>query len=237
MHEKKESAMQAQDIMTRDVATVVPNMTVHDIAALLVEKRIGCVPVVSDNNDVVGIVTESDLLHREEIHTERKRKWWLELFLGAETQARDFVKTHGLRAEHVMSRVVTAVPPDANLADVAEILHTHSIRRVPVTKDGKLVGIISRADIVRALAQAKAPIPISTVDNGTLQKAIQDEIKKQPWIDATYTNLMVRDGVVELMGFVESPDQQSALRVLVEGVPGVKEVVGNIKLRQWQTGS
>jgi len=123
--QKEESAMHAHDIMTKDVVTVFPQTTVHDIARLLVDKRIGSVPVVSDANDVIGIVTESDLLHREEIHTERKRKWWLELFVGAETQAHDFVKTHGLRAEHVMSRVVTAVPPDADLADVAEILDTH----------------------------------------------------------------------------------------------------------------
>jgi len=106
-----------------------------------------------------------------------------------------------------------------------------------VTKNGKLVGIISRADIVRALAQTRVPNPISTVDNGTLQKAIQDEIKKQPWINATYTNLMVRNGEVELMGFVDTADQKSALRVLVESVPGVKKVVGDVKLRQWQTTS
>jgi CBS domain-containing protein len=226
--------MKAQDIMTTDVVTVVPSTTAHHIATLLVAMRIGGVPVVSEDNYVIGIVTESDLLHREEIHTEHKRKWWLELFADAETKAREFVKTHGLRAEQVMSRVVTAVSPDADLADVADILDAYKIHRVPVTENGKLVGIISRRDIVRALAQAKVPIPVSSKENGALQKAIQDEIKKQPWINATYVNIMVSNGVVELMGVVDTAEQQSALRVLVEGVPGVKEVVGNVRLRTWQ---
>jgi CBS domain-containing protein len=222
--------------MTRDVVTIAPSTTIQDIASLLVAKRISAVPVISDGNDVIGIVTESDLLHREEIHTEHKRKWWLETFVGADTQAREFVKTHGLRAEQVMSHVVTAVSPDTDLAEVADILDAHKIRRVPVTDKGKLVGIISRADIVRALAQAKVPIPVASMENGVLQKAIQDEIKKQPWINATYVSFMVNNGVVELMGFVDKAEQQSALHVLVEGVPGVKKVVGNVRLRTWEGG-
>jgi CBS domain-containing protein len=229
--------VKAQDIMTRDVVTIAPNATVRDIASLLVAKRISAVPVISEDNDVVGIVTESDLLHREEIHTEHKRKWWLELFVDAETQAREFVKTHGLRAEQVMSRVVTAVAPDTDLAEVANILDAHKIRRVPVTDKGKLVGIISRADIVRALAQAKVPIPVASMENGVLQKVIQDEIKKQPWIDEVYLNAIVNNGVVELMGFVDTAEQQTALRVLVEGVPGVKEVADQVRLRKWEVSA
>jgi predicted transcriptional regulator len=143
---------------------------------------------------------------------------------------------HGLRAEQVMSRVVTAVSPDTDLAVVADVLDAHKIRRVPVTDKGKLVGIISRADIIRALAQAKVPIPVASVGNGALQKAIQDEIKKQSWINATYVSFMVNNGVVELMGFVDTVEQQSALQVLVEGVPGVKKVVGNVRRRTWEGG-
>jgi CBS-domain-containing membrane protein len=223
--------------MTRDVVTIAPSTTIQDIASLLVAKRISAVPVISDGNDVIGIVTESDLLHREEIHTEHKRKWWLETFVGADTQAREFVKTHGLRAEQVMSRVVTAVSPDTDLAEVADILDAHKIRRVPVTDKGKLVGIISRADIVRALAQAKVPIPVASMENGALQKTIKDEIKKQPWIDDVYLNALVSNGVVELMGFVDTAEQHTALRVLVEGVPGVKEVVDHIRLRKWEVSA
>ena len=229
--------MRAKDIMKTDVVTVFPQTTVHDIATILVEKRIGSVPVVSESNDLIGIVTESDLLHREEIHTEHKRKWWLEMFVSAETQARDFIKEHGLRAEHLMSRVVTTVSPETELADVADILDAQNIRRVPVTENGKVIGILSRSDLVRAIARAKAPIAVSNTDNGALHKAIREEIKKQSWIDATYTNFMVNDGVVQLMGFVDTPEQQTALRVLIEGVPGVKEVSGNVQLRQWQTSS
>jgi len=136
-----------------------------------------------------------------------------------------------------MSRVVTTVAPDTNLAEVADILDAHKIRRVPVTDKGKLVGIISRADIVRALAQAKVPIPVASMENGVLQKVIQDEIKKQPWIDEVYLNAIVNNGVVELMGFVDTAEKQTALRVLVEGVPGVKEVADHVRLRKWEVSA
>src|SRR5512145_163793 len=140
--------MKADEVMTRDLVTVGPETTVGEIAAILVRHRISAVPVVS-GTDLLGIVSQTDLGHRSETGTEKRRKWWLDMFSDADSRARDFVKSHGLRAQDIMARFVVSVGKSASLAEVAEILDTHRIRQVPVMDDGRLVGMISRADLVR----------------------------------------------------------------------------------------
>jgi CBS domain-containing protein len=222
--------MNAQEAMTKDVVTVGPQATVVEIARLLVQHRISAVPVVADDNRVVGIVSQSDLGHRNETGTEKKRKWWLEVFADADSKAREYVKSHGIRAQDIMSRIVISVSKDASLAEVADVLDTHRIRQVPVIDDGKLVGMVSRADLVRKLAEVKIAAPAARPNNGALQKAIWEEIKAQPWLRSTYVNLAVKDGMVELYGAVDSDEQRRALRVLVEGVSGVKRVEDKVAL-------
>jgi CBS-domain-containing membrane protein len=216
--------MKAQDIMTRDVATVRPETTVRDIAALMTEKHISGVPVVGDDGAIVGIVSESDLMHRAEVGTERRQKWWFRAFGDSDAAAREYAKAHGLAARDVMSRYVTSVRDDAELRDVADILDKQRIKRVPVLNDGRLVGIISRGDIVRALSQAQASKPAATVDNAVLHKALRDRFKSQSWLNDAYINVAVNDGVVELWGLVVSADQHRALRALVEETEGVRRV-------------
>ncbi len=216
--------MNAQEAMTKDVVTVGPEATVGEIAALLVRHRISAIPVVAENNQVVGIVSQTDLGHRSETGTEKRRKWWLDLFADADSMARDFVKSHGMRARDVMTRFIVSVGTTTPLAEVSEILDTHRIRQVPVLDGGKLVGMISRADLVRKLAEATAAGQGAGVSSGQVQKAIWDQIKAQPWLASAYINVAVQDGVVELYGAVESEDQRRALRVLVEGIPGVRRV-------------
>jgi CBS domain-containing protein len=220
--------MNAQDAMTKDVVTVGPQTTVGEIAAVLVRHRISAVPVVSEGSRVVGIVSQTDLGHRSETGTERQRKWWLDMFADSDTKAREYIKSHGLKAEDVMSRIVVSVSKQATLAEVADVLDSHRIRQVPVTDGGKLVGMISRADLVRKLAEIKIAAPAARPDNGALQKAIWQEIKAQPWLRSAYVNLAVKDGVVELYGAVDSSEQRRALRVLVEGVSGVRKVEDNV---------
>jgi len=222
--------MNAQDAMTKDVVTVGPETTVAEIATVLVRHRISAVPVVSKDNRVVGIVSQTDLGHRSETGTEKRRKWWLEMFADADSKARDFVKSHGLRAQDIMARFVVSVGKSASLAEVAEILDTHRIRQVPVMEDGKLVGMISRADLVRKLAEVTISGPAARSQAGQLQKAISDQIKTQAWLKAALVNVIVNDGVVELYGLVDSNDQRRALKVLVEGVPGVEKVDDKVGL-------
>jgi CBS domain-containing protein len=129
-----------------------------------------------------------------------------------------------------MTSLVVTVPASAGLAEVADVLDAHRIGQVPVMSDGRLVGIISRADLVRKLAEAKVAVPEVRADNGMLQKAIWDQIKAEPWLKSVFVNFMVKDGVVELWGAVDSEEQRRALRVLVESVPGVRKVVDQVGL-------
>lgn len=221
--------MKTDEVMARDVVTVGPDMTVGEIAAILVRHRISAVPVVSGTK-LLGIVSQTDLARRSETGTEKRRNWWLELFADPDAKAREYVKSHGLRARDVMTRFVVSVPDSASLAEVADVLDAHRIRQVPVMSDGRLVGMISRADLVRKLAEAKVAAPAARPDNGALQKAISDRIEAEPWLKSVFVNLTVKDGVVELWGAVDSDEQHRALKVLVEGVPGVRKVVDQVGL-------
>lgn len=222
--------MKAHEIMTTDVTTVGLTTTVKEIATLLVNKRISAVPVVDDEQHVIGIVSESDLFHRAETDTERKRSWWLKVFTDTDVLARDYVKSHGLKAEDIMSRVVTSVHEKADLAEVADILDTHRIRRVPVVKEGKLIGLISRADIVRALIQAEETSAGAKPDDSALQTAILKEIRSQSWLSARSVSVTVKNGVAELWGLVDSEEERKALHVLVEAVDGVQGVDDHVRL-------
>jgi CBS domain-containing protein len=222
--------MKALDIMTREVVTVRLETSVREIAALMMEKNISGVPVVGDNGAIVGIVSEGDLLHRAEVGTERKHKWWFHIFADSDAAAREYAKAHGLSARDVMSRYVISVRDDADLRDVADVLDSHHIKRVPVLHDGRLVGIISRRDLVRALTQVQALSPPAKVDNAALHNALRDRFKSQSWLNDAYMNVTVNDGVVELWGLVVSADQHRALRALVEETPGVRRVEDRLRV-------
>jgi CBS-domain-containing membrane protein len=222
--------MKAQEIMTRDVITVRPETSVRDIAALMVEKHISGVPVLTDKGKIIGVVSQSDLLHRAEVGTERKRKWWFHILADPNVLAQDYAKAHGLKAHDVMSRYVVSVRNDAELRDVADILDNHRIKRVPVMQGDRLVGIITRGDLVRALSQVQISKAVKKLDNAALHSTLRDRIQTQSWIDQSYISLTVNDGVVELWGFVETADQHSALRALVEETDGVSRVDDNIKV-------
>ncbi len=215
--------MKAHAIMSRNVITATPAQPVREIAALMTEKRISGIPVVSADGKVVGIVSESDLLRRSEIGTEPTRKWWLNFFSDPDALARQYTKTHGLRAEDVMTRPVISVSEDADLSEIASTLERQKIKRLPVLRDGKLVGIISRADLVRALSQA-AEAERPPVDDEVLEKLLLEKMRAQDWLDGTFINLAVRNGVVELNGAIASAEQRRALRVLIEEMDGIHRI-------------
>ena len=162
--------MRAMDVMTTNVITVSPETTVQEVAKILSERGISGVPVVDAGNRLVGIVSEGDLLHRVETGTERRpdrrtgrrRSWWLDTVGSDEELARDYVKSHGRTAKDVMTSEVTSVSEATELVDIANLLETKRIKRVPVVKDGKLVGIVSRANLVRALAAAGSRLSADT---------------------------------------------------------------------------
>lgn len=229
--------MRADEIITRDVITVGPEAKVSEIADLFVRHKISAVPVVTDDTVVVGLVTASDLIHRKETRTERRRKWWLDMFVDSDTRAREFVKEHELKARDVMSPAVISVNEAVELAEVADVLESHRIRRVPVLKEGKLVGLISRADLVRALAKAPVLTSPSSADNATLQKAVYDAVNMERWLNTIYMSFTVHNGVVEVRGYANSDAQKKALRVLIEEVPGVIAVKDGLTIRRWPTAA
>lgn len=226
--------MKASDIMTRPVVTVAPDTPVQRIAALLLERRISAVPVTHEGS-VVGIVSEGDLMQRPENATERGHSWWLETFTDSETLARDYAKTHGRRAIDVMTRPVISIGEETEIGEIARLLDARRIKRVPVVREGKLVGIVSRADLLRALvASWPAPMRAAEASDRDLHDEILRRARAEPWSDVLMLTVAVHSGEVDLSGVVPSEDQRHALRVLVESVPGVKSVHDRVTvLRHW----
>lgn len=216
--------MKVHEIMTPEVVAVGPDTSVKEIATTMSERRISGVPVVTADGSVIGIVSQSDLLHRAELGTERRRKWWLQFFADDRQLAREFTQAHGRHARDVMSRHVVTIAADATLADAADMLDSHRIKRMPVVRDGKLVGMLTRGDLVRALAEAEDRTPAGTIDDADIHAALYQRLRREPWLRATLIAANVDDGVVQLRGFVESSEQRRALKALAEEVDGVKRV-------------
>lgn len=217
--------MKASDIMVTQVVTVAPDAPVREVAKLMVERRISGLPVVDGGGKVVGVVSEGDLIRRPELGTDEQPSAWLRIFLSADDRARDFVKTHGLRARDVMSGPAIAVSPEATLAEVVRLLERHHIKRLPVVDHGKLVGLLTRTDMLRALL-ARQALPESGVphSDGEIRTRVMAELEGANWGGSVIVNVQVVDGVAHLWGMVDSEDQRRALRLAVEAVPGVKSV-------------
>ena len=195
--------MRAMDVMTTPVITVDPETTVQDLAKLLSEKGISGVPVCEGGDRLVGIVSEGDLLHRAETGTERRlqkrRSWWLDSLAAEEEAARDYVKAHGQKVRDIMSCEVISVSETTDLAEVAMLLETRLIKRVPVVRDGKLIGIISRANLVRALATTStAPAIVADADDRSIRERLLQELRGQRWANVWAADIMVRDKVVHI---------------------------------------
>jgi len=220
--------MQAKDIMTVNVETVRPDTEVIEIAQRLIARNISAVPVVDDGGTVVGIVSEGDLIHHSEHGRERQPSWWIRLFANAGGDAPDYTRSHGLQAGEVMSREVICVAEDALLADIAETLEKHHIKRVPVLRDGKLVGIVSRANLLQGLVAAGTKTPVSAHDRD-IKTAIEAATLK-PGFNAQSFNVVVAEGVATIWGMVGSEADRSALIAAAEGVAGVDRVDNHIKV-------
>jgi len=218
--------MKARDIMTSPVITVGPDTPVHEIAALLFERRISALPVVEDGR-LVGIVSEADLLHRHEIGTDciaQSGSWWLRLF-SADRSIEDYIKSHARQARDIMTREVVSVAPDTAAAQVASVLETRGIKRVPVVDDGRLVGIVSRANLVQALARtAHDAVRVTPPSDQAIRARLLAELQQQSWWRRGASTVEVNDGRVTYRGIVESAHEREAARIAAENIPGVRAV-------------
>jgi CBS domain-containing protein len=216
--------MQARDVMVSPVITVDKIATVRDVATVLLENRISAVPVVDNAGKVVGIVTESDLMHRTEAGTDRPYSWWVHFLAGDAAMAADYVKSHAVKVEDVMTSDVVTADPEAPLHEIATLLEDRRITRVPIiNKDGSLVGIVSRANLIQVVASARPKLEM-TLPDSTIRQKLLDELKKQSWAHTHNLGVTVTSGVVDLWGYAESGDQRKAIRVLAEAIPGVTVV-------------
>lgn len=228
--------MRAMDVMTNSVITVDPETSVRDVAKLLCEEGISGVPVVDKSNRMVGIVTEGDLMHRTETetetHTEHRRARWLDSLASDRELARDYVKSHGRHVRDVMTRDVIAVECDTELADIANLFETKRIKRVPVLRDGNLVGIVSRANLVRAVAASgRTASPGGEANDRGIREQLLSELRGQEWARVWTADVVVRDRVVHLWcGDNQSPEEREALRVAAENIPGVRGVEQHVVL-------
>lgn len=219
--------MQTSDVMTRAVITVKPATELREVVDILLKHRISGVPVV-ENEGVQGFVGVGDLLHRHELGTEStadERNWWQRL-LQIDPRPLAYVQSHGVHARDVMDRNVVSVAEDAPLNRLATIFEARHIRRVPVIRDGRMVGLVTRADLVRALARMCAPAaaPSRPLEDAEIRARLLAELAKQPWWVGTWSSVVVNQGVVRFIGFVQGESQKEAARIAAENIPGVRGV-------------
>ena len=213
--------------MSAPVISVQASTPVGEIAALLRDRRIGGLPVITDGS-LQGMVTQRDLIRRHEIGTDavhEPRRWW-QGTPPRDALARAYVKSHGRTARHVMTRRVRVVEAAADLAQVARAFELHAIGRAPVVDAGQVVGIVARADLVKALADQPLPeAPPSEADNEAIRCLLVEELSRQEWWNSGWGNLYVVSGVVIFKGVVESDAYRAAACVAAENIPGVRGVV------------
>ena len=218
--------MHARDVMTTDVVTVAPETTVGEIAALLIERRISAVPVI-ENEAIVGIVSEGDLIRRRETDTDAVSSPWLSLLTGPGVAPDRFSKAHGTTAREVMTRSVVTVSPETPLDEVASLLETRRIKRVPVVENGRLIGILSRANLLHGLVAARLTADrteSSAQQDRRIRREVQEVLRKNPWLERDHVNLVVNENVVHVWGIVRSEEHRKALIMALRAIPGVKSV-------------
>jgi len=221
--------MRASDVMVRAVVTVSPDTTVEALARLMINLRIGGVPVLEKDGVLVGIVSEGDLLRRVEIETERHRPRWSEQFSSNSQRATEYIKSHARRVRDIMTREVFTVEAAATLGEIADLLEARKIKRVPVVHDGKVVGIVSRADLLKVLASGGIGTPDEEADR-TIRLQLLAELRDQNWTDTTEDRVVVAKGIVHLWGLVRSEEERRALRIAAENTLGVRGIEDHTEL-------
>jgi CBS domain-containing protein len=219
--------MKAADVMVANVISVTPDVLVQDVAYILLSNRISAVPVIDDDGRLLGIVSEGDLMRRAEAGTGRHRSWWLAMLTRTEVLAADYVREHARKITDVMTRNVVTATPDTPLQDIATLLEKNGIKRVPIVEGGKVVGIVSRANLLQALASARKQADVDA-DDSAIRESIVNRLKAESWTTPSLMNVIVRDGTAELWGIVSSQAEKRAVRVAAEATPGVRAVNDNL---------
>jgi CBS domain-containing protein len=216
--------MRAHQIMTRPVITVTPDTTMVEAANLMLQKHLSGLPVVDATGKLVGMISEGDFIRRSEIGTQRKRGRFLKFILGPGTAASDFVQEHGRRVSEIMtSEPLITVGEETSLEQIVELMERNSIKRIPVIRDDKVVGIVSRSNLLQAVASLARDVPDPTADDDHIRNRVIDTLAKQEWCPFGLS-VVVRDGIVHLSGVITEERARQAAVVAAENVTGVKKV-------------
>lgn len=215
--------MLARDLMSTGLLTFLPDMGLEPAARAMAERGVSGAPVVREDGLLVGVITEGDLIRRLADAAAPKSGWFASLFRASEEDAARFARVRGRTVKDVMTMDVASVTEDATAEQIAHVMESRGIRRVPVLRDGVLVGVVSRADLLRALIFGEDGTAVARSD-AEIRRALSAALREQPWFDRQLMFFDVADGVVRLHGFCGSEDIRRALRVLAEGLPGVKRV-------------
>jgi CBS domain-containing protein len=222
--------MRAKDIMVTEVITVGPQASVRNVAKLLLGNRISAVPVIDEHGELIGIISEGDLARRAEVDTHPHRSWWLEMFSrkSKEALAKEYMKSRGSKVRDVMTKNVITAKPTTSLRDIAMLLEKHRIKRVPIVTNGRMIGIVSRANLIQALASLPEDDEQSTISDARVRKNIMKQFKSEKWTKGSLLNVTVHNGTVKMWGVVDSEAEKEAARVAAELVKGVRAIENNL---------
>jgi CBS domain-containing protein len=213
--------MNASEVMTQNLLSAKPDAPVFEAIRLMLDHRVSGLPVVDEAGRLVGILTEGDLLRRSETGTERHRPRWLEILMGPGRMADEYVRTHGRKVGEIMTREVVSVTPESPLREIIELMERRGIKRMPVLHGDQLVGIVSRADLLRAFASTFEERPAAPTSDEEIRERILAELAKVAWAPRDGLAITVENGVVDLNGVILDEKEREALRVAAENVPGV----------------
>ncbi|MBI5261310.1 MAG: CBS domain-containing protein [Bradyrhizobium sp.] len=215
--------MRAHQIMTRSVISVTPETTIVEAANMMLERHVSGLPVVDEAGKLVGIVSEGDFIRRSEIGTQRKRGRWLKFILGPGKSASDFVHEHGRKVSEIMTAPPLTITEDTSLAEIANLMERNNVKRLPVVRGDEVVGIVSRANLLQAVASLAKQVPDPTADDDHIRNRIIEVLEKNDWCPFGL-NVIVRDGIVHLSGVITEERSRQAAVVAAENIDGVKKV-------------
>jgi len=224
--------MKAKDVMTHCLVSVAPDAPILQAIARMISHQVSGMPVIDPDGRLVGIVTEGDFLRRAETHTEAPRRRWLELLLGPGSRAEEYARAHGRTVQDVMSPKVITVREQTPLSEVVRLMEEHGVKRIPVVDGTRVVGIVSRADLMFALSDYLTKSKKESTSDASIFRKIVSEMRKQTWCPLHSLRVVVRDGVVALSGTIFDERARRALRVLVENVEGVKRIHDHLRLSE-----
>jgi CBS domain-containing protein len=216
--------MKIKDVMSQQIVSIGADASVLDAVQLMLQHKISGLPVIDASGNLQGVVTEGDFLRRVETGTQRKRARWIEFLMGPGRLASEYVHTSGGKVSEVMTPDVHTVTEDSPLEEAVHLMERHRIKRVPVMRDGKVVGIVTRSNLMRALVHLALAAQPAAAGDAAIRASLLAELNKQPWAPVGLINVVVKDGVVRLSGALTDERERQAIRVAAENIPGVKKV-------------